>query len=108
MSRTERPLKIWNGRGACINRQKLPPELNVGRGSVHVYICAYSKADAARLINQFNGYEGDRAQNYNSELTNYFSAGCWGIYMEGVKQERGLWLSTDEYECKHKTPVRVI
>jgi hypothetical protein len=100
-------LKIWNGRGVILNKSKLPPHVLFGRGDTHLYICAYSKADAARLINQFNGYEGDNARNYNSELTVYFSAGCWGIVMDGIERERGLWVTPDAYGVD-KTPVRII
>jgi hypothetical protein len=95
-------LKIWNGR-SCIWEAKLPEELR-GHRSYHMYIAAYSVADASRLINEFNGYE----RNYAQEIKIYFSKGCWGNSMEGITPERGIWISHDDMDIAKQTPVRII
>lgn len=96
-------LKIWNGRGGCIWERQLPIELQ-GHRAYHIYIAAYSVADACRLINEVNGYERNNAQ----EIKVYFSKGCWGNNMEGITPERGIWISHDAMDIAKETPVRII
>lgn len=78
-----RKLIIANGRG------------DYGRNSTdrfpngfdgHLYVCAYSKADAVRLLKEA-GYETMSLGEFNT----YWSKGCWGNPMDGIAQERGVW-----------------
>lgn len=102
-------LKLWNGRGLVLNTSKLKQFIPIDDSDrnarynrdVHMFIAAYSVADAVRLINEFNGYEG----NHSSEIKEYFSKNCWGNRMEGITPERGIWV-TEGY--KIKPPVRII
>lgn len=96
-------LKVWNGRGYILNARKFPEYYKQFR-SVSMYICAYSKADASRLINEFNGHQNPT--NYNSEITVYFSP-CWGIHMEGIEKERGIWIKGDNF-VDPQPPQRII
>ena len=73
-------LQVWNGRaGSCLGSSG-------GWSSDKLNICAYSMADARRLIVESGGIDPGAA-----EIRNYFS-NCWGDDMEGVERERGLWL----------------
>ena len=66
----------------------------------HVYIGAHSKADAVRMLTAYIGYDC----GWFNEVNNYFSIGCWGNAMQGIKEERGIWVQ----EKDAKTPVRVL
>ena len=72
-------LKLWNGRWYPYRGQT-------------VYVAAYSRADAVRLINTVA--EGRRVSD--SEIKTYWSGGtatcCWGDAMKGITPERGVWL----------------
>ena len=95
-------LKVWNGRGwACENYDdpRWVKACSVHREPPHIYLCAYSLADARRVCAEYCG----RLPSI-TELRDYWSKNCWGTPMNGVKQERGLWI---EFE-KHKTPTRVV
>ena len=81
-------MKIWNGRG--VNNAET------------LYICANSKADACRMLEEIYPYI-NKGRWYR-EMTGYFNEGCWGIHMDGVEQERGVWLSKDHDRVK---PVRI-
>lgn len=66
-------LKLYNGRGEKKNE--------------HLYIAAYSRADAARMLVEVYG----RGINYwQREIKIYFSE-CWGNLMDGVEPKRGVW-----------------
>ncbi len=96
----KRELKIWNGRGTeCINRADPRWKAKAHPSRVHAYVCAYSRADARRVIAEYCG-----RMPPDSELRNYFCEGAWGNGMEGVTPERGLWLQFDRSE----KPVRVV
>lgn len=87
-------LKIWNGRGYH------------ARGD-HIYIAAYSRADAARLycegeakvrgITRPDFIDKRSLGQANREIKEYFADGCWGIHMDGITPERGLWYSEKDY-----------
>ena len=71
----------------------------------HAYIGAYSKADASRLINEYleiksNGF------NFAGALSRYGSDG-WGIGMEGIELERGIWLQNERFDS-NKEIKRII
>lgn len=67
----------------------------------HIYIGAYSIADACRICGELTGRPSN---HYIREINEYFSKGCWGNSMDGVTPERGAWLSKDGRE----KPVRVL
>ena len=83
--RVERQVKIFNGRF---------------RNTTHIYIGAYSIADAARILQQ--AYDTPTTQI--NEITVYFSKGAWGNSMEGIKPERGAWVQ----EHHSEKPKRII
>jgi hypothetical protein len=66
-------LKIWNGRGD-------------GRGG-HLYICATSQRQAVALVNQ-SGFGYGMSL---SELRDYYAEGCWGVAMNDITPEIGVW-----------------
>lgn len=68
-------LKFWNGR--WFKHQ-------------HLYIAAYSQADAVAVVTEV--FPKARFTLY--EIQVYFS-NCWGNAMEGVEPERGVWVQTD-------------
>lgn len=73
----KRTLKLFNGRG----------QYHRTRGETgHLYIAAYSVADALRVLRDA-GFE----LVSRHELDEYFSKGCWGNSMEEVTAERGVW-----------------
>jgi hypothetical protein len=94
MSKT---LKVWNGRGYCARKFGDPKWEGKNGGEVCVNVCAYSRADAIRVIEAYCG----RAPSV-TELRDYFSP-CWGNAMKGIKPERGLWLEWDCYSTHSKT-----
>ncbi len=79
--KNEKKLLLLNGRW------------NFGNGS-HIYIAAYSVADACRICNEVVGYES----NWRNEINIYFSKGCWGRLMDGIEPERGAWVSEHRYD----------
>lgn len=95
-------LKLWNGRSLLLRTQEDSRWDALGTNQApHVYICAYSRADARRLIEEYCGRDiGD------FEIKNYFSEGCWGNSMDGVVPERGLWLQFSPNT--HDQPVKVV
>lgn len=80
----EKPLQIMNGRGY--------------KPGTHLYIAAHSKADAVRMLNAVYPLRG-----WLREVNIYFSLGCWGNSMEGVKVTRGIWEGKD-----YKKPRRIL
>ena len=52
----------------------------------HLYVCAESKAEAVRLLIQ----AGHVRMNIR-EFNEYWSKGCWGVKMEGITPEKGVW-----------------
>ena len=83
-----RQLKIWNGGGwgrqrYNKNNEKIPTSLEDWCESI--YVCAHSKAEAVRLINEVH-----RHTLTTRDLDNYFSP-CWGNAMDGIEPELGVW-----------------
>ena len=70
----------------------------------HIFIAAYSNADAARILVQayakVNGY-GARSNMIN-EINVYFNKGSWGNSMEGITPERGAWVQDGKFGSEHK------
>lgn len=83
-------LKIWNGRGFNRTDPQQPAS---------IYVAAYSVADARRVCIEV-GY-GDPGV---SEIQNYWSRGCWGRDMDGIKVERGVWFQVDGEKPKRLVP----
>lgn len=73
-------LKVWNGRGLFATRSDPLKHVET------LCVCAYSKADARRMVNEVVGY-GVITVN---EINTYWSA-CWGRDMDGIPVERGVW-----------------
>lgn len=95
----KKPLKIWNGRGHG---------RDYDRG--HFYVCATSRLHAARLIATASGYDGQTDSRaigqMDRELRDYYSEGCWGIAMEGITPDVGVWATkTSQHGEK---PVRIV
>lgn len=92
-------LKVWNGRGYSVKKcddpiwDQIPPN---GRASIHA--AAYSRADLALLIEEYCGKRPS-----DQELKVYWSP-CWGLDMEGVTPERGLWF---KYGYRPQKPIRI-
>lgn len=81
-------LKLWNGEGLITCRNNSDPrwkdvEFN---GSVKAFVAAYSRTDAARVIEEYCGRKPS-----DHELREYWSP-LWGMQMAGIAPERGLWL----------------
>jgi hypothetical protein len=71
-------LKTWNG------------GIYPWRGQ-HGYVCAYSRADAIRLMNEVN-IKRRLPPITDSEMKSGWSA-CWGNAMDGITPERGFWVT---------------
>ena len=96
MSKT---LKLWNGRGCSVRKHDDPIWKQVpSNGSVRIYAAAYSRADLRRLIAEYCGMTPS-----DNELKTYWSE-CWGIDMEGVVPERGLWF---KYGYGEEKPIQI-
>lgn len=81
-------LKIWNGGALVIKGHK-------AKRIQHIYICAYSQADASDIINEYNGTTNINI-NHKPEISKYFNAGTWGNRMKGITPERGMWFEIGE------------
>lgn len=91
-------LKLWNGRAWCVVnfRDPLWP-LDAPVDNMKVYACGESRADIMRMMAEYCGVKPPL-----SEIVSY-GAERWGLSMDGVKPERGLWIRFGLYEA----PVRV-
>ena len=78
-----RKLILMNGRWGHDNGQ-------------HIYIAAYSKADAARILNGLQEHINGDWHGWLYEINKYFNKGVWGNKMDGIKPERGAWV-TESY-----------
>ena len=82
-------LQFWNGRGGAHLNTAHPVWAGVNPHRVHISVCAYSKADARRLIVESGGRDpGD------TEVSKYWSP-CWGTSMKDVVPHRGIWVEFD-------------
>jgi hypothetical protein len=57
-------------------------------GKEHIYICANSVADAARICGELS----KSSRGWINEIKTYFSKGCWRNPMQGINPERGAWI----------------
>ena len=76
-------MKIWNGRGFGIRKD------GKTRQAKHCYVCANSRSDAVRLINEAAGWKA--MTDY--EIKHYYVEGAWGNTMDGITPERGVWVT---------------
>lgn len=86
-----------------------PIEARGVKGHEHIYICAKNKADACRLLEEWNvklhtEYKIEpRPQRWITEINVYFSKGAWGNKLDDTVVERGLWVQwkhTDKHVVK--------
>ena len=63
----------------------------------HIYLAAYNVTDACRICDEVAGYSG----SWRREINEYFRK-AWGKTMEGIKPERGAWVSEEGYKEKPK------
>ena len=82
-----RQLKHWNGRSWCCHKHDDPSWAGILSDGASIYAAAYSRADLRRLIAEYSGRDPGE-----TEIRDYWNAGCWGNSMEGVTPERGLWM----------------
>lgn len=100
LPKTPPGLKIFNGRAWTCEKRDDPRWARMGTTDrVHAYVCAKSRADARRVIEEYCGRLPP-----DGELKHYFSEGSWGTAMAGVVPERGLWLRFGDFT----TPLRVL
>ena len=84
-------LKIWNGRGYGCRDYSKPhgrAHYEYPDSSEQLFICARSRAEAARILSRAGGGSTGQA---NSEIKVYFSEGCWGNNMSHIEPEVGIW-----------------
>jgi hypothetical protein len=84
----KRKLIIMNGRWGHKNES-------------HIYVCAYSKADAARMLDGLD--QGQTVSRWLREINVYFSM-VWGNAMDKIIPERGAW-TTDR---DHPIPKKIL
>lgn len=99
-----RKLKIWNGRGwgGQSRYDKDGNHIYDTTGRIwcdHAYVCAHSRAEAVRIINEAIGYWSMSER----ELKVYWSEGCWGDTMDGITPELGVWTQ----QSFHHKPQRI-
>lgn len=82
-------LKIWNGRGHS-KYQKY-----------HIYVAAYSIKQATELVNA-----ACDARIGTSEITTYYSKGCWGNSMDGIVPTEPCVYVKKEYS--NEKPIKVL
>jgi hypothetical protein len=93
-------LKIWNGRGLSYRKRGDSKWDNIpSNGSANIYAAAYSRADLRRMLFEYSGVAAS-----NNEIRDYWNEGSWGLPMEGIAVERGLWLKNGYGDEK---PVRI-
>jgi hypothetical protein len=86
-----RKLRIWNGRG------------DYAKFDGRFYVCATTKKRAVELLAQ----AGHGCINMN-EFTAYY-AEAWGVRMEGIAPEEGVWFSGNDDDRYGKgVPKRLI
>lgn len=87
-----RPLEVWNGPGwECKRVGDARWDDIRDPGTVRMYVCAHSAADARRIIAAYSGREPTEGH-----FKGWWSKGCWGAAMDGVARERGLWAHFDQ------------
>lgn len=87
---SKKKLKLYNGRW--------------GRNGLdRAYVAAYSKTDCLRVVADLYG---ERRLTL-SELNVYWSAGSWGVNMDGITPERGMWIKKRDDHPDDYQPVRI-
>ena len=80
-------IKIYNGRLYAHGR------------FMHAYVGAHSQKHAIELVKQA-GY--DINQN---EMNVYWSKGCWGVRMDGIEPQVGVWIAEDKFDSPVKRVI---
>lgn len=75
-------LKLWNGRHYGVFRSS-----EYGKDA-HLFIAAYSAADARRVCVECGGIDPGA-----TEVSKYWSQGSWGNSMDGIEPKRGMWIT---------------
>lgn len=91
-------LKLWNGRAGRVSRLIGVDSYR----SCHMFVAAYSMADALRMLDELMDGRSDVTAH---EIKEYWSANAWGIHMDGITPERGIWLRNES--GANTKPVRV-
>ena len=83
-------LIIWNGIGWGIPKKDtkghIIPDPTGKEYCDHFYLCATSQSQAIKIIKKCTG------RHYSMrEVEKCWVKGCWGIQMDNVKPEIGLW-----------------
>lgn len=92
-----RSIKLFNGRGQW--RRVNDKFVETG----HVFIGAYSIADAMRALKEAGFIDVSR-----HEIEEYFAKGCWGNNMDGVARERGVWAMPFGQDYQQVKPIRYL
>lgn len=87
MSKKQRTLKLWNGRGHGKYSKK------------HISVAAYSKKQAAEIISA----ACNSIVSVN-EISNYY-ANCWGDNMVGINPEQPCVYVSENFS--NQTPLKV-
>jgi hypothetical protein len=99
-------LKLWNGGGyGAVRSVDAIAHGHRDPSGVHVYACAKSRAALVRMIAAYQGLPGpERLQaGTQAQVKNHWNEGNWGVHMEGIEPEPGIWVQWHSNE----KPVRV-
>lgn len=96
-----RKLKVMNGRG------------DYGKFDGHLYVCAESKAEAARMLQKIGYGYNSTVNTILREINVYWHDGAWGNAMEELmpedRREKSVWFAkTEETGHEAKIPVRLL
>jgi hypothetical protein len=58
----------------------------------HAYVGAYTQKHAIELLQQ-----AGHTSMSQSEMSIYWSKGCWGTAMDGIKPQVGVWVREGHY-----------
>jgi hypothetical protein len=96
-----RKLSVFAGRANHVQSSNDPIWEKTGPEKARIYICAHSRTDAQRLIEEYTGTPSAPPH----EVRDYFSDE-WGYKMKNVERQRGIWVDPDRHDRDSET-VRV-
>lgn len=97
-----RKLLVWSGRSTHVQSSNDPIWEQSAPENSRVYICAHSRTDAMRLIEEYTG----EPTPFPNEVRDYFFDE-WGFKMKSVERERGIWVDFDRHNRDSKA-IRII
>ncbi|MFK4132452.1 hypothetical protein ACI2KR_09255 [Pseudomonas luteola] len=97
---SSRKLKVWKGRAVNVVSESDPNWEGKDPSCAYAYICAHTRVDAQRLIEEYI-----KKPSVAHEVRNFFSEE-WGFKMKGVEKERGIWIDFNRHSQESR-PVRV-